>query len=213
MGLSGAALASATYILVGTVASQVASAAEWYEGVTFTQNDPLQFDSQRTVLFPKSGLHFGGNPATAKLYGILPRTTVEQMERAPNHLLVIDTHVLTAKEADSYKRIFHAQIDKGQVPWILGAIGAVPGTVTNLVGVTATLLDGVSRLNPTQKVSASALEQLMAEKGQFSLVFILNKAVDPNQRYVSSSVTYSVSVGGEQRSYVICSSTFALKME
>jgi hypothetical protein len=86
------------------------------KNVPFIDNDPLQFDSQREVLFPNSGLTLGGHPAPGKMYAILPSQTVKKLQDDPKHLLVIDQHVLTASEATSYKQIFHNVSGSYQVP-------------------------------------------------------------------------------------------------
>jgi hypothetical protein len=192
-----------------------AMASDWYENVTFVDNDPFQFDSQRSVLFPRSGLTIAGHPAAGKVYAILPAATVARLQSDPKHLIVIDSHKLNAQEAASYKTIFHAASNSGQVPWIVGAIGSIPSTVTAAVGITSTLLDGLARYAQTgNKVSASALEQLVAADGRFDLVLLLiQDPQTPGHQFVSSSVVYNVKVAGEDRSYAICSSTFALKVQ
>jgi hypothetical protein len=189
------------------------NASEWYEDVAFTQSDPFQFDKQRIVLFPHSGLTLGGHPATGKLYAILPPSTVSQLDNDSKHCITLASHALTADEARSYKTIFTSVASSSQIPWIVGAIGSLPTPVTSLVGVVSTLIDGLYRLTDSkQKVSSSALAELMAQGGRFDLVLILIK--DPHNlahRYVSSTVTYSTTVGAEARTYAITSSTFALK--
>jgi hypothetical protein len=100
------------------------------------------------------------------------------------------------------------------VPWIVGAIGSIPSAVTTAVGITSTLLDGRMRyLQASNKVSAAALEQLMSTNGRFDLVLLLPRHPNvPSHQVVSSTVVYMVTVGGETRSYEMCSSTFALKV-
>jgi len=190
-----------------------AVATEWYESVSFVDNDPFQFDSQRAVLFPHSGLTLGGHPASGKVYAILPPATVTRLQNDPKHLIIIDSHKLTAQEAASYKKIFHDAAGSGQVPWIVGAIGSIPSAVTSAIGITSTLLDGLMRYAQAgNTVSASALEQLMAADGRFDLVFLLiQDSKVPTHQFVSSTVVYNVTVAGENRAYAICSSTFALK--
>lgn len=188
-------------VIVLLTICMAAWASEWYENVPFVQNDPFQFDSQRVVLFPRSGLTLSGHPATGKMYAILPAATITRLQNDPKHLIVVDSHVLTSKEAQSYKNIFHGVSTASQVPWILGAIGAIPTPVAATVGVTSTLLDGLYRLaQANQKVSASALEQLMSAGGRFDLALLL--ITDPNaptHQYICSSVVYNVKVGGEDR--------------
>lgn len=169
------------------------NASEWYEDVAFTQSDPFQFDSQRIVLFPHSGLTLGGHPATGKLYAILPPSTLAHLDNDTKHCLTLASHALTANEARSYKAIFTSVAGSSQIPWIVGAIGSLPTPATSLVGIVSTLIDGLFRFTDSkQKVSASALAELMTEGGRFDLVLILIR--DPQNsahRYVSSTVTYS----------------------
>jgi hypothetical protein len=202
-------------IAIVLVLSFDAMALEWYENVTFVDNDPFQFDSQRSVLFPHSGLTLAGLPASGKLYAVLPAATVTQLQNDPKHLIVIDSHVLTGQEATSYQNIFHDAASAGQVPWIVGAIGSIPSTVTSAIGITSTLLDGLTRYAQTgNRANASALEQLMAKNGRFDLVLVLIPDPKvPSHQFVSSTVVYNTTVGAETRTYAICSSTFALKVQ
>ena len=55
-----------------------AFSAEWYETTPFRANDPFQFDSQRSVLFPNTGLTLAGHPATGLLYATLPPATMAE---------------------------------------------------------------------------------------------------------------------------------------
>jgi hypothetical protein len=192
-----------------------AIASDWYESVAFVDNDPFQFDSQRFVLFPHSGLTVAGHPATRKLYAILPAATVANLQNDPKHLLVIDSHTLTAQEAESYKRISHDAAGRGQVPWIIGAIGSIPSSVTSAIGITSTLLDGLMRYaHSGNRVSAAGLEQLMARDGRFDLALVLlNDPQTPTHQFISSTVIYNTTVGAENRPYAICSRTFALKVQ
>jgi hypothetical protein len=202
-------------IAILVVFSLGAMASDWYEDIMFVDNDPFQFDSQRVVLFPNSGLTLAGHPAAGKVYAILPAMTVNRLQNDPKHLIVVDSHKLTAQEAESYKKVFHDAASADQVPWVVGAIGSIPTTVTTAIGITSTLLDGLMRYAQAgNKVSASALEQLMAKDGGFDLVFLLLQ--DPHthsHQFVSSTVVYNVTVAGENRTYAICSSTFALKIQ
>jgi hypothetical protein len=77
----------------------------------------------------------------------------------------------------------------------------------------ATVMDGLSRYaDSTQLVSSSALAALMSTGGRFDLLLVLvSDPKTPTQRYISSTITYSVNVGSEQRTYVISSRTIALK--
>ena len=194
--------------------SPPAKATEWYEAVQFIDNDPFQFDIQRGVLFPSAGVTLAGHVASGKMYAVLPSATVNRLQSSPNHILVLDTHVLTAAEAASYRQIFHRAASATQVPWIVGAIGAIPTEVTAFVSITSTLLDGLQRSSAAnQKISAAGLEQLMAASGRFELaLLLLHDPSVPSHQYVSTTVIYRVMVGNETRSYAICSTTFALKV-
>jgi len=200
------------FVLALVAMAPNAFAKEWYETVAFKVDDPFQFDSHREILFPKSGLRLGGRIGTGFVYAILPQSTVKQMERSTDHLIVVDKHVLTSSEAAAYKAFFKKRDNRGQIPWIVGAVGSIPGKLTGAVGIATTLLDVASRLNPSHTVSPSAMEGLISEGGTFSLVFILREE-GSDRRFVGTSVVYEVSVGRERRSYVISSGTFALKIQ
>src|ERR1700683_1568925 len=178
-----------------------ARASEWYENVQFVDSDPFQFDSQRSVLFPHSGLTLSGHPAAGTLFAILPTPTVTRLQNDPKHLIILDSHTLSAQEAASYKTIFHSASNAGQVPWIVGAIGSIPSAVTTAVGITSTLLDGLMRYEQaSNKVSAAALAELMSTNGRFDLALLLLRDPDtPSHQFVSSTVVYTVTVGGENR--------------
>lgn len=192
----------------------IAKASEWYEGVTFVNSDPFRFDAQRAVLFPHSGLMLAGQLTTGKMYATLPSALVKQLQDAPSHMKIVDEHVLSAREAASYKSIFRDASSGSEVPWVIGAIGAIPAEIFSAVGITSTILDGLMRASKkNQTISAAGLEQLMAEDGRFQLALLLTQ--DPKataHQYISTAIVYEVKVGNEMRSYVICSSTFALRV-
>jgi hypothetical protein len=163
-------------------------ADEWYEHVSLVVNDPFQFDSQKMVLF-HTGLTIGGHVAAGKIYAILPAATIAKAEHSPNHVLVVDSHTLNVAEAETYKDIFRAKSESGQIPWIVGVIGSIPVKITTVVGIATTLLDGLFRLEPQHGVSASALSELMAENGRFDLAFIVMKdPTTPTHKYISSAI-------------------------
>ena len=190
-----------------------AFSAEWYETTPFRANDPFQFDSQRSVLFPNTGLTLAGHPATGLLYATLPPATMAEIQKRPNHLIVVDSHTLSPQEATSYKGIFKQHAEAAQIPWIIGAIGSLPTAISSAISATVTLLDGVQRLgSANQKISSVALAELMAAGGRFDLAYsVVPDPASPTHRYVNSTVVYFVNVNREARSYIICSSTFALK--
>lgn len=96
----------------------------------------------------------------------------------------------------------------------LGAIGSIPTAPTAIIGVAMTLLDGLMRLDSSQHVSATTLEQLMAPDGRFYIVNLISAdSKSPAHKYVTFNLLYSVSVGSETRSYVLVSSTYAVKSE
>jgi len=187
--------------------------AQWYTNVQFSQNDPFSFDPQRSVLFPDLGLTLDGHPASGKMYAILPAATISKLQLAQQHTLVLKTHILTPAEAASYKKIFADVASSSQIPWIIGAISMFPGDLPVAIGITSTLMDGLNRhFDSKQEVSASQLSVLMSANGEFQYVLVLMQdPADSSHTYVSSNIVYQTKVGSELRSYVITSSTFALK--
>jgi hypothetical protein len=191
--------------------SGVSWASEWYQTVSCTINDPFGFDSQRGVVFPSSGLHLEGRPATGYLYAVMPQAQVENIQKQASHLLVVDTHKLSSAEAASYRSIFKGKGEQ-QIPWVVGAIGALPTTVTAALGITVTLIDGLQRIDSSRRdISAEQLSELMAADGVFDLAYAVVQDSDKHN-YIVSSVIYRVTVGREERSYVLSSSSFALKI-
>jgi hypothetical protein len=190
-----------------------AVASEWYEDAAWMNSDPFEFSAQQRILFPRTGLILNGHPTSTKRYATLKRAVVESIEKSPNHLVVMESHKLTAQEARSYKKIFRDEAGRGQVPWIVGAIGSVPVRVTAAFGIASTLLDGLMRIGQNQTVSADGLSELMTEGGSFDLAFIiLHDPAVMDHRYICSSISYSTTVGKEARSYVIKSATFPLQV-
>jgi hypothetical protein len=185
----------------------------WYESVPWTSHDPFGFDGERSYLFPLSGLTLGGYPASGKLYAILPQSMVDRVQNSRNKILVVDSHTLTAHEAANYQKKLNTQYSNETIPWIMSAIGSFPNPITASVGVAMTLLDGLERLT-SPEVPASAVEYLMAKGGRFDLVYIIySDAITPTHKYVNTNIMYYVKVGDEERSYLVSSATFAVKIE
>ncbi|WP_281558277.1 hypothetical protein [Thalassomonas sp. RHCl1] len=173
----------------------------------FKDNDPMNFSSQISVLFPKTGISLTGLPHN--IYAILSRSEYNKL--SSDKKLAVDTKVLTKNQANSYANLFRRAAARNTIPWILGPAGLLPGVGT-VISITTSTLDGLYRLAGASAISAGCMAVLMAEGGRFTKYYSL--AIDPSYgELLVIMVFYQVSIGKENRMYGVYSAKYALKVE
>lgn len=174
----------------------------------FAQNDPFSFSLaflSAGSFFGNSGLSIDGNPASGNLWVNLPRSTYIKLQGGKK--LLMDKKILSASDAQSFKRFFENASNSAQIPWILGPLSLITfGGIGTVITVVAFTIDGLQRIS-RPPIDSDQLSVLMSDGGSFARIL----GEEASFR-ITASILYSVKVGNEVRTYGISSSTYGLNV-
>jgi len=192
----------------------------WYDSIPVEQNDPFDLTIYHAITSGNDRLmgtfRFGGKPHRGKMYVILSKTELANIEAAGSNGYVHHEKVLTKKEAVVWKRFFVKRGGVMRVPLLVSmagtAVGFVSVPVGVAIGVTGTLMDTLLATTDVKTVKAAVLAELMINGGKFVEYTTIHRD-NAGHPYIHSDVFYQVTIQRQLRSYLIYSSVYAVKVE
>lgn len=179
-----------------------ASAQEWYENSAPNISDPFGINLYcRDFLGATYKMDAGRS--VGQWYIILPKTKYDQIITSQNQGLIRKSRVIDRGKAHFLRNQLLMRADQ-KIPLLLELIPGLPHVASVATTAIDLLLEG-SR-NTAREVAA-----VMADGGLMQEVVRIEAPAPLS--FLSTSIVYTATVNKETRSYMLSSSTFAVKVE
>src|SRR4051812_11718179 len=179
---------------------------DWYKKVAAQNDDPYNFD---IVFHPfyKKGLTLDGNYASGYYYAKFNKADFNKIYSRPAHQQLLETIAVTDANKNTFANYFQ-KIGSNDVPFFIQALGEL----NEYVGYGTKLLDVIQALDASRKSNANTLATLIAPRGQFERWEIFSSN-EPDKYYITLLNIYKITVGSEERKYVISRHVQAVDIE